>query len=175
MVFVLFSTVRHDLCFDLLLMVLWESTLCTVFCSLCYTFLCTMFFCTGYLTLACCLADSILCKGISLIFCLVVNDVPCKVPQKAVFCCFWSSFPMLHIRTCNILCSVTSVLCFVACISMPCIFLGFPLCFWNISQIAFVYKLFHRSMSRKPRVRIKSIQYHHFKMSGFQILLSGVG
>ena len=26
--------------------------------------------------------------GISLILCFVVNDVPCRVPQKAVFSCF---------------------------------------------------------------------------------------
>ena len=68
---------------------------------------------------------------------------------------------MLHIRTCNILCSVTSLLCFVACVSMPCIFLGFPLCFLNICQIAVVYKLFHRlykTMSKNKKHSLSSFQ-----------------
>ena len=48
-----------------------RSTLRTVFCSLCYTFLCMMFFCTGYLTLACCIAYGILCIGYltNIVFC----------------------------------------------------------------------------------------------------------
>ena len=63
--------------------------------------------------------------------------------------------------------------CFVACARMPCIFLGFPLCVWNLCQIAFMF--INCSIDcRKPRVRIKNIQYGPFKMSSFQILLSVV-
>ena len=81
---------------------------------------------------------------------------------------------MLHISACNILCSMTSVLCIVACIPMSLIFLGFPLCVWNLCQIAFMF-LNCSIDCRKPWVRIKSIQYRHYKVIGFQNLLSGVG
>ena len=68
---------------------------------------------------------------------------------------------------------MTSVLCLLAAY-LCSVFFRFPfMCLKSLSDCIYVYDLFHRCM--KPWVRIKSIQYLNFKMSGFQILLSGAG
>ena len=130
----MFCSVHHDLCFGLLLMVLWESTFCTVFCSLWYSFLCTIFFCMGYLTLSCCLAYIILCieylgillncvllwmmfhAGYLRNLCFVASEVnsQCCISALVIFYAVW------------LLC------CVLLCAYLCPVFLGFPLCAWNL-------------------------------------------
>ena len=90
--------------------------------------------------------------------CFVASEVnsQCCISALVIFYTVW------------LLCCACWLRTYVLCFS------GFPLCVWNHCRIAFMFMTCSIDCM-KPWVRIKSIQYLNFKMSGFQILLSGAG